>query len=291
MANELQHYRSCVNCDGKAEDHMEYAPHNMTEWSEWTETSGGYDYDPATQTLWVQVRNCKDCDYKDCQYKLMAKDITRTLTIYYRLFNENGEVAGDAGQVAKPCIRSCKAGEEYDVKSPDAPAGYRVESGKDYVKGIMPDNDAQITVKYEPITYTWTIRYVDEAGNPVASPFVKEFTAADIGTLSPPANPAVKHYSVASTTVSAPAALESKTDQVVYKADAYKLTIVYHYSDGSAEDSEVTHEHKVGDNYSYDTPAVEGYTFDVEKVDGVMGSGDVKVTVTYTPVELSLIHI
>ena len=229
MASNLQHYHNCVNCNGTAEDHVVYEAHDMTVWGEWQQIDkdacpadklpAGFSAD--THTLWARSSHCQKCEYAEYQYEAREKEPEEhTLTIYYRYFDENGEVMGDAGQVAKPFVGSFKEGEVYSVASPAAPAGYARETGMDTVTGTMAGDDEVRTVKYEIVTYTWTINYVDENGNPMEGmeTYTKTFTVNDIETLEAVTSPTKEGYTADQLVVAAPTALGNFEVTVTYTA-------------------------------------------------------------------------
>ena len=68
-----------------------------------------------------------------------------------------------------------------------------------------------------------------------------------------------------------------------YAVNYYTLTINYVYANGTAAAPSYNASLAYGAPYSVESPAVNGYSADVAVVEGVMGAGDVTVTVTYTP--------
>lgn len=70
-----------------------------------------------------------------------------------------------------------------------------------------------------------------------------------------------------------------------YDKIAYTLTVNYVYEDGSEAAESFTEMYYWDDNYSVDSPVIDGYLADKPTVSGVMPKSDLTVTVTYTKLE------
>ena len=219
------------------------------------------------------VRNCTFCggaveghrEEKDGSYA------PYTLTIHYQF---------PGGEEVFPSVnKECKAGEEYNVPSPKLD-GYSPEM--DVVKGTMPAADEVITVKYTPIVYTWTINYVDENGNSIATQFTKTFTVNDIKTLEAKESPVINDYTADKLFVEAPTELKNVTVNVIYKAtkpDTFTVTWENGYNDAPIKAETLDKGDSYEDLYP-NNPTREGYEFagwgkPVEDADG-------NVTITAT---------
>ena len=66
-----------------------------------------------------------------------------------------------------------------------------------------------------------------------------------------------------------------------YSVNSYRLTIYYRYENGTTAATTYTRTYNYGASYSVTSPTVSGYTPDTAVVSGVMGAGNVTVTVTY----------
>ena len=68
---------------------------------------------------------------------------------------------------------------------------------------------------------------------------------------------------------------------VVYTAEDYTLTILYVYQDGTEAAETYTEVLHFGDEYSVESPVINGYNTNKKKVEGTMPARDVTVTVIY----------
>lgn len=209
---------------------------------------------------------------------------TYTLTINYRYDDNGGIFHTYKGQFA--------AGAEYSVTSQPAPEGYEFAAeGLDEVKsGIMPNNDLELIVSYKPITYTWTINYVDENGKAMEGmePFTRTFTVNDLKTLVSQTSPTKVGYTADLAVVDAPTQVGNKTDTVTYKLSAdFNLTVIHRYVDlDGTIDDEVTQDlgkHPIGYEYTTSAVARRGYSLSARPANatGVFEAKDVTVTYVY----------
>ena len=83
-------------------------------------------------------------------------------------------------------------------------------------------------------------------------------------------------------------AAEDATITVTYTAIDYTLTIKYVYADGSQASEDYVATHIIGESYSVESPAINGYNADLAVVEGVMAAEDATITVTYTAIEYTL---
>ena len=199
-----------------------------------------------------------------------------TLTIHYQF---------PGGKEVFPSVnKEYKAGEEYNVPSPKLD-GYSTEM--DVVKGTMPAADEVITVKYTPIVYTWTINYVDENGNSIATQFTKTFTVNDIKTLEAKESPVINDYTADKLFVEAPTEPKNVTVNVIYKAtkpDTFTVTWENGYNDAPIKAETLDKGDSYEDLYP-NNPTRAGYEFagwgePVEDADG-----NVTITATWRELE------
>jgi hypothetical protein len=101
-------------------------------------------------------------------------------------------------------------------------------------------------------------------------------------------SPAVTGYTPSQTTVAGVMGSSDRTVDVLYTKNSYALTIHYLYEDGTTASGTVTRQVEYGAGYSETSPSIAGYTADSTSVSGTMGTSDVDVTVTYSPVEYTL---
>lgn len=183
-------------------------------------------------------------------------------------------------------------GEEYSVTSVPAPAGYELAAkGVDEVKsGTMPSHDLELTVSYKPVTYTWTINYVDENGKAMEGmqSFTKTFTVNDRKNLEAVTSPTKEGYTADQPVVNAPTELKDVTVNVVYTLSAsYKLVVNHEYVALNGTRTVVTQtigeNYKMGDSYTTSPAARSGYTLSATpaNANGVFGAEDVIVTYVY----------
>ncbi len=76
----------------------------------------------------------------------------------------------------------------------------------------------------------------------------------------------------------------------VYRQTKTGLSIKYQYPDGTQAFDRITGFFDLGHDYSYDTPALYGYTADRTSVSGTIGSDFVDIVVTYNPDPHNLIY-
>lgn len=212
-----------------------------------------------------------------------------TLTIKYVYEDNNGLIYTYTDDVA--------VGEKYDVKSVEAPRGYELaDSNQSSVTGTMPAKDLELTVSYKAISYTWTILYVDEQGEPMEGmeTFVKTFTVNDIKSLESVTSPTKEGYTTSDAVVAAPTDIGDVTVKVVYTLSAdFSLTVIHRYValDGTvSETTEDLGKYKIGGSYATNPQNREGYTLSAtpDNANGVFEAKDVTVIYVYNanePVE------
>ena len=170
----------------------------------------------------------------------------------------------------------------YSVASPEL-EGYTADIAT--VEGTMDDvNGKAVTVTYNPNTYTLTINYVDENGDPVATAYEEE--VAYNTTYSVP-SPAVTNYHLANDddeVISGTVPADDIVIDVVYIADEYTLTINYVDAENHPVAEAYSEFYTVGAHYSVPSPTVTGYTIaDTAQatIAGDMPADDVTINVIY----------
>ena len=187
-------------------------------------------------------------------------------------------------------VESLKPGEskeftaEYTVTAKDAAAGevlnVATATGKspDPEKPDVPvtpgeDPEPTVETKFTLIIRYWigstegelinTVTRVEKAGTEydVVTPPMEGYTA-DIAEIK--------------------GVLEKDTEyDVVYTPEDYTLTILYRFQDGTEAAETYTEVLHFGDEYSVESPVIQTYFANKQKVEGVMPARDVTVTVIY----------
>ena len=131
---------------------------------------------------------------------------TYTLTIKY--------VYEDGSTASSDYVKEYKAGERYDVSSPEI-AGYTADKAK--VSGTIA-NDVTETVTYKANTYTLTIKYVYEDGSTASNDYVKKYKTGERYDVS---SPEIAGYTANKEKVSGTIASDV-TETVTYYLDNWK---------------------------------------------------------------------
>ena len=180
----------------------------------------------------------------------------------------------DGTQASAPVTQEIAYGETYEFESP-AIAGYTPNRTR--VAGLMGANDVNITVTYAINTYTITIKYQYADGTKAGEDVVQTLNYNETYEV---ATPAIENYTADKATVSG-TATEDKVITVTYAINQYTVTIKYQYADGTKAADDVVQTLNYNATYEVATPAIEGYTADVETVSG-NATEDKVITVTYT---------
>ena len=185
----------------------------------------------------------------------------------------------DGTQASAPVTEEITYGETYEFESP-AITGYTPNRTR--VAGLMGASDVNITVTYEINTYTITIKYQYADGTKAGEDVVQTL---NYNATYEVATPAIENYTANVATVSGNAT-EDKVITVTYTINQYTITIKYQYADGTKAGEDVVQTLNYNATYEVATPAIEGYTADVETVSG-NATEDKVIVVTYTaiPVE------
>ena len=145
-------------------------------------------------------------------------------------------------------------------------------------KFTMPAKDVTFTATSTINSYTLTVKYVFEDNTEAATIYTGFVTYNSGYSVT---SPAVTGYTADQLTVSGTMPADNVEVLVTYKANTYKVTVNYVYSDGTTASETKTVDVKYKDLYTVKSPAVEGYTADQLTVSGTMPAKNVDVTVTY----------
>ena len=145
-------------------------------------------------------------------------------------------------------------------------------------KFTMPARNVTFTATSEINSYTLTVKYVFEDNTEAATTYTGSVTYNSGYSVT---SPAVTGYTADQLTVSGTMPADNVEVPVTYKANTYKVTVNYVYSDGTTASETKTVDVKYKDLYTVKSPAVEGYTADQPTVSGTMPAKNVDVTVTY----------
>ncbi len=122
-----------------------------------------------------------------------------------------------------------------------------------------------------------TVSFVDWAGE-----LISEQGVLDGESAVAPADPTREGYTFTGWNGDYTNVTSDLTIWATYSVNTYVLTIYYVFENGTTAATTYHGNYTYGSAYSVISPDVAGYTPDIAEVDGVMGAGNVSVTVTYT---------
>ena len=198
-------------------------------------------------------------------------------------------------------------GTAYSVESP-AIEGY--VSSPEVVEGTIVDRDVNVEVVYhrdsngngepdveESYDLTITYAYAEGEGGQATLPETHIETGLAVGEAYSVESPAVEGYVAEPEVVEGTIVDQDVNVEVVYHRDtngngepdvdeSYDLTITYAYAEGEEGEAVLPETHietglAVGEAYSVESPAVEGYVAEPEVVEGTIVDQDVNVEVAY----------
>ena len=152
-------------------------------------------------------------------------------------------------------------GKSPDPKKPDVP--------------VTPGEDPEPTIETK---FTLIIRYWIGSKDGELIDTVNRVEKA--GTAYDVATPPKEGYTADTERVKGVLDKDMEYD-VVYTAEDYTLTILYVYQDGTEAAETYTEVLHFGDEYSVESPVINGYYTNKKKVEGTMPARDVTVTVIY----------
>ncbi len=152
-------------------------------------------------------------------------------------------------------------GKSPDPKNPDVP--------------VTPGEDPEPTIETK---VTLIIRYWIGSKNGELINTINRVEKA--GTAYDVATPPIEGYTADTERVKGVLDKDMEYD-VVYTAEDYTLTILYVYQDGTEAAETYTEVLHFGDEYSVESPVIQTYFANKQKVEGVMPARDVTVTVIY----------
>jgi LPXTG-motif cell wall-anchored protein len=181
----------------------------------------------------------------------------------------------DGSEAAPTAVKTLHIGDTYSIASPSI-TGYTADLS--LVAGTMPAKDVEVIVTYVANDYNLTVNYVYEDGTPAAN---SHFATLEFGGSYNVPSPAITGYTPDLAVVSGTMPAEEVVVTVTYRANDYRLHIIYVYEDGSEAAPPFDDTRKFGEAYSIASPVVAGYTADIVTVTGRMPAEDVSVVVTY----------
>lgn len=213
-----------------------------------------------------------------------------TVTVHY--MDQNGKKLADSQVITGA------EGSSYDVTEAAGKeiAGYEIVEVQGEVTGTL-DSDVEITVIYQPKTYTLRVEYVDQAGLTLADPYVQENIAH--GTEYDVTAQTEKEFEGYRLVGTAGGFLQGTmendvTIRVIYEKQTFDLAV--YYIDG--EGNEIADPY-IWENVAYGTAydlteqtekQIDGYTLQQVSGDEATGilSGDVVIHVVYAKAEAAV---
>ena len=200
-------------------------------------------------------------------------DILVYVCYYAKLYSLKIDyVYSDGTQAAESFVDTVAFGEEYSYPSPEV-TGYKPNF--EYVTGKMPAKSVTHRVTYTVNGYNVYIKYNDETVETLAFDYGEEIVL-DFNI------PDIEGYTYSGTSEypeTMPA--HDVTVYLEYTKNSYMLDIKYQYPDKTQAADPVSQTVPYGEEYSIDSPKIEGFIPDIERVSGKMGAKNVSVTVTY----------
>lgn len=255
----------------------------------------GYTYIPQDQSN-AQYALTGTLSKGGAHVALMYMENTGLTTKYQTA--DGSTVAADQNFVNGADGTLTRAGGSYEVTAPTVDGlnyvGYKigddntVQTGN-IAKGTLAAGNNVVTFVYEAIPAekaTVTVNYVDAAGKEISPATSTEYTVGDPYTVG---TPAIAGYTYKSADNDLTGTVAGNTTiTLTYVADAtpvQKGTVTVNYLDdaGNVISPATSTEYSVGDAYSVDTPAIDGYTYKSADADlnGTV-AGDSTVNLTYT---------
>lgn len=198
-------------------------------------------------------------------------DVTTTVTLTEKHYSEHVLPEEDFQTVNAPLPQEYEHYTfewDYGALTADAEGHY-----------IMPKGEAWVTGRYIPKNYTLTIHYVDGSGNNVTDSYIQDHAYGSSYSIASP----VLSGLVANTATVSGHVTGNVEYTVVYTSAKGILTVYYLYEDGTQAADPYTKELTSGDEFSVDSPIIEGYTADKLTVSGTMDDDGETFTVIYTP--------
>lgn len=229
-------------------------------------------------------------DNVEAAYYFLNDSAQHTVTVNY--------VDQDGKKLSDPTVITGVDGSEYDMSDAAGKVieGYEIAEVQGEVTGTL-DRDVEITVIYQPKTYTLRVEYVDQAGLTLADPYVQENIAH--GTEYDVTAQAEKEFEGYRLVGTAGGFLQGTmendvTIRVIYEKQTFDLAV--YYIDG--EGNEIADPY-IWENVAYRTAydlteqtekQIDGYTLQQVSGDEVTGilSGDVVIHVVYAKAEAAV---
>ena len=247
----------------------------------------GYKYDRTEGALSYTV------EAKAATGDVNVVEVYYTINSYKVSYEYTGMVP--AGATALPEAADHSYNSEVSI-APDASAyGYTFSgwtasnAAVNDGKFTMPAGDVTFTGSFEPVSgIKYTVKYVDEKGNPVGRGTMTLFNGV-YGETVIQRDPGVTGYKLADTCPAEQSIVidldpNNNVITFVYTRQSYKLTVNYVYAEDGSEAATTVEQTVLYDNpYEVVSPVITGYTADKEVVSSKwMPSHDVTVTVKYS---------
>lgn len=207
--------------------------------------------------------------------KWKGQEFTLTVNYYY------SEVGGELAH--EKFVTRVEYGTEYNFPSPYI-EGYTPAPD---VTGTMGAGSRIVNVVYTIDQHYITINYIGPDGTTLADPYE---TIQDYGTDYSVSSPTVAGYQLDQekngddlSVVSGKVGIKDIAVNVYYKYIDYTLTVNYLIDDEALKpETLVIDGLHIGDEYSYDSPAITGYTASNTTISGTVGTTDITYNVNYT---------
>ncbi len=229
-------------------------------------------------------------DNVEAAYYFLNDSAQHTVTVNY--------VDQDGKKLSDSTVITGVDGSEYDMSDAAGKVieGYEIAEIQGEVTGTL-DSDVEITVIYQPKTYTLRVEYVDQAGLTLADPYVQDNIAH--GTeydVTAQTEKEIEGYRLVGTAGGfLQGTMENDvTIRVIYEKQTFDLTV--YYIDG--EGNEIADPY-IWENVAYGTAydlteqtekQIDGYTLQQVSGDEATGilSGDVVIHVVYAKTEAAV---
>ncbi|MBO4894465.1 MAG: InlB B-repeat-containing protein [Clostridia bacterium] len=268
-------------------DYTRSVPYN-TEYSVPSPEKTGYTPDIATVSgTMTQSAMTQNPDTGDYEIRVTVTYAKNTYDVTYEL--AGGEYNGSGNDIE---FENVPFGDP--VPQPDTNditrEGYTFTGWSKDVPGTMPAENLTFTAQWSKNSYTLTIKYETADGTTVHAPYTDTVEYEATYTVASPDCTAQGYVLSNPGQEPITGTMPSHDDEITvyYVLTSANININYVYEGGTTAAPPVSVEKNFGEDYSYDSPVIEGYEPDQATVSGTMGNDPVNVTVTYTPVDCTL---
>jgi len=191
------------------------------------------------------------------------------ITVLYK-FSDGSTASEDIYQNIAP-------GQSYNISSPTV-TGHSPSSAT--ISGTLEKSSEWYVVTYSPNTYQLTIRHLRD-GNPIISDYVGDVVFGQSYSVN---STIIDGFTVDVATVTGTMDAEGKTVSVNYTPKSYNITIYYKYDNGETASATRIESVEYLSDYSFDSPAIDGFTPSPATVSGTLSTPSAKsFTVYYYP--------